>query len=97
MDQSYATSASERPLSEGATNPNVPTDANVDGNGIPVGDPPVGDSVVGDPVVGDTGVGDPGVGEGVVAGEVSSVRTAKSGSELFLLATFGLGLVSFSA
>jgi len=97
MEQNYATSASERPLSDGATNPNAREDATVDGNGIPVGDTAVGDPAVGDTVVGDTVAGEPAVGEGVVVGgEVSSVASGKSGSDLFLLATFALGLVSFS-
>ena len=97
MDKSYATSASERPLSEGAANANVPEDANLDGNGIPVGDPAVGYTVVEDAAVGGTVVGDAGVrGSVVPRGEVSSVESSKSGSELFLLATFALGLVSFS-
>jgi len=42
------------------------------------------------------GVVEAAVEEGVVAGgEVSEVKSIKSGSDLFLLATFALGLVSF--
>lgn len=87
MEKTYATSASERPLSEGGPNPHVPENAAVDGNGIAVEEP-----VVGEPVVGEVAAE-----EGVVpGGEVSEVKSRKSGSELFLLGTFALGLVRIS-
>ena len=87
METNYATSASERPLSEGVPNPHVPENAAVDGNG----------TAVEEPVVGGPAVGEVAAEEGVVpGGEVSEVKSRKSGSELFLLATFALGLVSFS-
>jgi hypothetical protein len=84
----YATSAaSERPLSEGGPNPHVPENAAVDGNG----------TAIEEPVVAEPAVGEVAAEEGVVpGGEVSEVKSRKSGSDLFLLATFALGLVSFS-
>jgi hypothetical protein len=84
MEKSYATSASERPPSEGVANPNphVPENATVDGNGTAVGE-------------GAIHVEEGVVAGGVVGGDVSEVKSRKSGSDRFLLATFALALVSF--
>ena len=92
----YATSTSERPLSEGVPNPHAPENATVDGNGAAVGEPVVRESVVGEPAVGEPVIGEPAVEDGVPGGEVSETKSRKSGSELFLRATLALGLVSFS-
>lgn len=93
MDKSYAASASDRPPSEGVPNPNlhVPENATIDGNGNAGGEVADGEVAV------EEGVGVPGgIEEGVAEGEVSEVKSRKSGSERFLLVTFILGLVSFS-
>ncbi|KIM41123.1 hypothetical protein M413DRAFT_445842 [Hebeloma cylindrosporum] len=71
--------ASERPPSEGVPNPHVPENATADGNGTAVAEPAVQE----------------GVGGVVPGGEISEGKPRKSGSELFLLGTFALGLIGW--